>query len=117
MSKSLSRLYQLGNTNSEIILELDFGPEQHGVTTIMLDDSLLINNEEGPVNLTAGYSDELKNKTLYCTSTVRSYSEDSDTTRLSYRLSGGLIPLKEILEESIGGKGEIVIYTAEFFFY
>ncbi len=117
MSKSLSRLYQLSGNNAEIKFELEFGEQQHGITTIMLNDKLLVNNLEGPLSLSLGYSDELKDKTLYCTSTVRSYSEESDTTRLSYKLSGGLIPLNETLEENVNGRGEIVIYTAEFFFY
>lgn len=117
MSKSLSRLYQLSGNNSEITFDVGFGEQQHGVTTIMLNDKLLVNNHEGPLGFSLGYSDELKNKTIYCTSTVRSYSGESYTTRLRYKISGGLIPLYETLEESVNGKGEIVIYTAEFFFY
>lgn len=117
MGKSLSRLYQLGINNSEITLELEFGEQQHGVTTLLLNDDLLLNNGEGTVKIGLGSSDEIRNKTLYCTSTVRSFSEDSYVTRLSYLISGGLIPLKEVLEEVVQNKGEIVIYTAEFFFY
>ena len=117
MSKSLSRLYQLSSNNSEIILNIEFGQLQRGVTTIMINDRLLINNEEGAVNISLGNSSELKNRTLYCTSTVRPDGEDSGVTRLSYKISRGLVMLSESLEETVSGKDDIVIYTAEFFFY
>lgn len=117
MSKYLSRLYQLSNNNSEIKLRIEFGQLHRGVTTVMLNDNLLLNNEEGVVNLLLGSSNDLTNRTLYCTSTVRPDTEDSNITRLSYQISGGLVLLSETLEEIVAGKDEIVIYTAEFFFY
>ncbi len=60
MSKSLSRLYQLSNSNSEIKLRIEFGQLQRGVTTVMLNDNLLLNNGEGVVNLLLGSSNDLK---------------------------------------------------------
>lgn len=117
MSKFISRLYQLSSNNSNVNLIIEFGPMQHAVTSIMLNDNVIANNQEDKINIVIGNCGELKDKVLFCTSTVISNSKDADITTVTYHLTGGTVQLTETLEEVPSNRGEIVIYTAEFMFY
>ncbi|MGE5811696.1 MAG: hypothetical protein ACM339_09355 [Ignavibacteria bacterium] len=117
MSNSLTKAYQLHKDDTELKLTIAIGEGQLGVTSVNLENDLIVNNETGTVEKIIGKCIELIGKSLYCSSTVTDIRTETNKTSITYRLEGGINFYENTLQETVNNEGDVVRYNASFFFF
>jgi hypothetical protein len=117
MSSSLTKAYQLRKDGTEIKLIISIGEAQLGVTSVSLENDLIVNNKAGTVERIIGKDSNLVGKSLYCGSTVTDVRTETNRTSITYRLEGGVNVYENTLQETVNNDGEVVRYNASFFFF
>jgi hypothetical protein len=116
MSNTLTKAYQLKD-GEELKLTIIVGDGQLGITSVSLENELIVNNETGTIERIIGRYSNLKGKSLYCTSTVTDVRTETNKTSITYRLEGGVNTYENTLQETVNNEGDVVRYNASFFFF
>jgi hypothetical protein len=118
MSTSLTKLYRVNNDDQSVQLSITIGDGQVGVTSINLGSEQIVSNHKNSIlSMDIGTGEDLKGKTLYCTTSVTDVQSTTNQTSVMYELHGGKIPFSQTLSETVAGDGDVVFYTATFYFY
>lgn len=118
MSTSLTKLYKVNNDNQAIRLSVTIGDGQIGVTSVNLgSEQMVVNHKNSLLDKEIGNGLNLKGKVLFCTTTVTDVQQATNKTSVTYELKGGQIPFSQTLSETVTSDGDVVFYTATFYFY
>jgi uncharacterized protein with LGFP repeats len=117
MSNTLSKAYQVPKDETEIKLTVSIGEAQLGVTSVNLENDLIVNNQVGTVRIIIGRAETLAGKSLYCSSTVTDVRTETNRTSITYMLEGGPNVYENTLQETVNNEGDVVRYNASFFFF
>ncbi len=117
MSNSLTQAYQVYKDETQIRLTIIIGEAQLGVTSVSLENDLIVNNQVGTVEIILGTGNSLTGKSLYCGSTVTDVRTETNRTSITYRLAGGVNVYENTLQETVNNEGDVVRYNASFFFF
>ncbi|HVO72510.1 MAG TPA: hypothetical protein VMT35_00690 [Ignavibacteriaceae bacterium] len=117
MSTSMTKTYQLRKDEGEIKLTIIIGEAQLGVTSVSLENDLIVNNETGKIEKVIGRGNALIGKSLFCGSTVTDVRTETNKTSITYRLEGGVSTYENTLQETVNTEGAVIRYNATFFFF
>lgn len=117
MSNSLTKLYQVPNSDQEVKLAVRIGHAQLGMTTVSLGTRQLASNHRGTLEVTVGKGADLNGAQLFCVTTVTDVRTETNQTSVTYELQGGTHTFQETLQETVSNEGDVVFYTAVFHFH
>jgi ATP-dependent 26S proteasome regulatory subunit len=116
MSTTLTKVYKVRQGDA-VILRVTIGFAQIGVTTVFLDEKMLINNHPNSLEIELNKPGEsLQGKTLLCSTTVTDVRTETNETSVTYEFIGGPNTQKHTLKESVESAGAVILYTANCFF-
>lgn len=105
--------YPVGSGAGEIRLALTIGEGQFGTSRIKLNGSVLATGS-GPLAIKVGRRSEVKGQLLFVRTVVNDVNSVTNRMSVTYRLTGGVEPLKTVVKGAVTVEGDILVFDANF---
>ncbi len=118
MSTSITKVYRVKDSEDEVSITIKIGHGQNAATSIFLGGTELRSElRDDVIELHVGKGKDIKNKSLYCTTTVTDVRRETNETSVTYKLTGGVNTFENTYSETVDNEGETVSYMATFYFF